>query len=54
MRVLYMIVCTGKKLYCYSAEGEFLTENRPDVIYYSVAGPNKDIACMIDEIFSHL
>lgn len=28
MRILCMIVCLGKKLYCYSAEGEFLTEKK--------------------------
>lgn len=49
-----MIMCIGKKLYCYSAEGEFLTEKRPDLIYYSIAGFNKDTTWMIDGIFSHL
>lgn len=53
MGILYMIMCTGKKRYCYNAEGEFLTEKRPGMIYYSAAEFNKDIAWMIDEILSH-
>lgn len=49
-----MFMCIGKKLYCYSAEGGFLSEKRPNRIYYSIAGFNKDTAWMIDGIFSHL
>lgn len=26
---LYMMVCIGKKLYCYITEGEFVTGNTP-------------------------
>lgn len=54
MRILYTIMCIGKKLYCYSAEGEFLTEKNPGMIYYSIADFNKDTAWMIDEVLSHL
>lgn len=41
MRRSYMIMIIGKKRYCYITEGEFVAENSPDTIYYSVAGFNK-------------
>lgn len=43
-RSLYMIMCTGKKLYCNITEGEFVAENSRDTTYYSVVGFNKDTA----------
>lgn len=41
MRHFYMIMCIGKKRYHYITDGEFVAENNPDTIYYSVAGFNK-------------